>query len=56
MIVTCDKCSLTYDDLYRWTICPHEEFEMNTLAMKSTGESKVCTTIEELNEFLWPST
>ena len=25
MRVKCEKCGQTYDDLNRWTICPHEK-------------------------------
>lgn len=49
--VTCEKCGLSYDDVYRLTYCPHAEFAMRTMAYRG-GESKLCTTVEELNEFL----
>lgn len=29
MIVTCSDCGWTFDDAYRWTICPHETFAAN---------------------------
>lgn len=29
MIVFCEKCQSTYDDVYRWTICPHDTFMAN---------------------------
>ena len=29
MIVTCPDCRWTYEDSYRWTVCPHETFEAN---------------------------
>ena len=29
MIVKCEKCKVSYDDAYRWTICPHETFAAN---------------------------
>lgn len=25
-LVTCPKCGKTYDDLNRWTYCPHDKF------------------------------
>jgi hypothetical protein len=50
--VTCEKCNLSYDDTYRLTICPHIEFKMNCLVMRGDGETKTCTGIEEMDEFL----
>lgn len=29
MIVTCDKCRKSYNDEYRWTICPHHKLGEN---------------------------
>lgn len=29
MIVTCPKCLARYDDVYRWTYCPHDTFAAN---------------------------
>ena len=29
MVVRCKKCLRSFDDEYRWTICPHETFEAN---------------------------
>lgn len=52
MRVQCDVCLEIYDDIYHQTYCPHAYFEMNTLAVKNNS-SKVCHTIEELNEFLY---
>lgn len=26
--VTCPKCNLVYDDLNRWTLCPHNRLEV----------------------------
>ena len=25
-VVRCPKCGKVYDDLHRWTYCPHKEF------------------------------
>ena len=51
MVVQCEDCHLEYDDTYRLTYCPHAEFEMRTVVSKN-GLTKVCTTLEELEEFL----
>jgi len=29
MIRTCESCNQVYDDLNRWTICPHDQFKTN---------------------------
>lgn len=50
--VTCERCSRTYDDTYRLTYCPHDKFEMHTLAVRGDGQEKLCTSVEELHEFL----
>jgi len=52
-IVKCDKCGLEYDDTYRWTFCPHDTFQMDTLAVKGGGSMKRVHSIEELNTFLY---
>lgn len=52
MIVRCDKCKVVYDDTYHDTICPHKYFEICTHIVNGAGESKICTSIEELNKFL----
>ena len=51
MIVVCKNCGLEYDDVYRLTICPHENFEMRCI-VHAGKFSKLCTTPEEVNEFL----
>jgi hypothetical protein len=33
MLRNCDDCGKRYDDLYRYTICPHDEFAGNDFAM-----------------------
>jgi hypothetical protein len=48
MITTCERCGLSYDDLYRWTYCPHETFEMHTRAVNAAGVERCCHTVEEL--------
>lgn len=30
--VTCEKCRLNYNDIYRWTFCPHDKFEASPTA------------------------
>lgn len=52
MVVTCEICQHTYDDVYHWTSCPHDYFPMQTLAMRSDGTTQICTTLEELDRFL----
>jgi hypothetical protein len=47
----CSVCSLEYDDEYRWTFCPHDEFEMNTTVVAG-GRTVVVHSIEELHEAL----
>lgn len=49
--VTCSECGLKYDDVYRWTYCPHDTFEMRTMATRN-GVTKLCTSVEELDEFM----
>ena len=29
MIVACDHCMRSFDDEFRWTICPHDTFAAN---------------------------
>lgn len=52
MQTDCPICGLTYDDLYRRTSCPHENFAMHTVVVRGDGRSRVCTNIEELDAFL----
>jgi hypothetical protein len=51
MTVICEACGTTYDDTYRLTFCPHEAFEMRAVASRG-DQVKVCTTVEELLEFM----
>jgi hypothetical protein len=54
--VVCPECGLGYDDVYRWTLCPHEAFEMRTVATRvgarGQTETRVCTSVEELADFM----
>lgn len=52
----CDECGLEYDDVYRWTYCPHDHFPMNTLVSwvdeEGVRHEHVATSVDELKEFL----
>ena len=52
MTVTCEKCRVVYDDLYRLTICPHKKFEMHCRVVFPDGSEKCCHSIEEVNQIL----
>lgn len=52
MLVTCDFCGLSYDDVYRLTYCPHEPFEMRCVVAGPDGVVGVATTLEELDQLL----
>lgn len=52
MIVTCPLCRREYDDLYRYTFCPHLGFQMRCTVVRGDGQSKVCTTLAEVNAFI----
>ena len=52
MTVTCEACGRTYDDTYRWTICPHERFQMRTVVADAKGNVGVATTVEELSRLV----
>ena len=52
MRVFCDECDLHYDDTYRLTYCPHDGFNMVTLAVRGVGQTKVCRSIEELDAWM----
>jgi hypothetical protein len=52
MIVTCSSCHVEYDDVYRLTYCPHEPFAMRTVAVNGRGETKVCTSLDELQMWI----
>jgi hypothetical protein len=47
---TCPKCQLEYDDTYRWTFCPHEQFEMRTRVFHDGKDKGIATSLEELHE------
>lgn len=36
-IATCPYCQFTYDDLYKWTICPHNILEASPDAPRGTN-------------------
>jgi hypothetical protein len=49
--VTCPDCRLRYDDTYRFTFCPHEEFEMRSLAgryVEGRYMELLCRSVEQL--------
>ena len=52
MVVVCKECGENYDDVYRLTYCPHELFEMHTVAVNAEGEMKCCHSLEELHEHM----
>jgi len=52
MIVTCTTCHLEYDDLYRYTFCPHPGFQMRCTVVRGDGRVKVCSTVTEVNAFI----
>lgn len=52
MYILCEECGVTYDDVYRLTICPHDGFDMMTLVMRSDGKSAICVTVEALRHWL----
>jgi len=41
MRVTCEKCGLTYNDIYRWTYCPHDTFECSPSAAAFLREAGI---------------
>ena len=49
---TCDECGLHYDDTYRWTYCPHEEFEMHTTVHRQGKPDVIAHTVEELHRLM----
>lgn len=52
--VTCPNCGLSYDDTYRWTYCPHEEFHMLTAASRQIEGRFVllyCTSVDQVDRF-----
>jgi len=52
MMRKCDDCGIGYDDTYRLTFCPHDRFQMNTMAVRGDGAEKLCHTVEELRDFM----
>ena len=52
MTVTCRKCGKTYDDVYRWTYCPHNSFQMRTEVFSGGEYRGVATTLEELDRLM----
>jgi len=50
--VTCPECGLEFDDTYRLTICPHDRFDMRTVAVNGAGEERICTTLGELTRHM----
>lgn len=50
MIVTC-ACGEMYDDVYRWTYCPHDRFEMRT-SVTVRGQQVIARSVEELHRLL----
>ena len=38
MRVVCGKCKLEYDDIFRWTYCPHDTFEPSESAKQFLDE------------------
>ena len=49
--VKCPDCGLEYDDVYHWTFCPHDLFEMRTIVLKD-GKEYVATSLEELDAIM----
>lgn len=48
----CELCGAKYDDLYRWTYCPHDPFQMQSVTTRADGLTRTCHTIEEQDAFL----
>lgn len=51
MIVICEKCKQTYDDVYHFTYCPHDFFMMRTIVYKN-GKEYICTSLEEYDKVM----
>ncbi len=49
---TCEACGEEYDDVYRLTYCPHDQFEMNALVCGMDGVAGVAHTLEDLRRML----
>mgnify|MGYP001575200301 FL=1 len=56
MIVQCGSCRIAYDDVYRFTFCPHERFEMQCMVVRGDGQKKVCISVNEVQAFLAENT
>lgn len=56
MKVRCNSCGLDYDDVYRLTFCPHDEFQMRTLVVRPGKADRIVTSVEELRAAFagWP--
>ena len=53
MIVICEKCGEEYDDVYRWTFCPHEHFEMATTVVGPDGKIRgIARSVDELRQLM----
>jgi hypothetical protein len=52
MIVTCPRCGIYYDDVYKLTICPHNKFEMNCTVGRGDKILGVAHSPEELQRML----
>jgi hypothetical protein len=52
MIVTCPKCGIYYDDVYKLTFCPHNKFEMNCTVGRGDKILGVAHSPEELQRML----
>lgn len=52
MYVICDDCGHEYDDVYRLTFCPHEQFEMHCLVSRPGHQTVLCTTVEQVRALL----
>ena len=52
MMVKCDKCGDVYDDLYRRTYCPHNQFQMHTIVAGPEGVRGIATTVEKCQKLM----
>lgn len=52
MMVTCEACGQTYDDVYRLTYCPHERFEMRTRVYNGACFLGIARSVEELRRLI----
>lgn len=49
MKTTCKECDRTYDDVYHWTYCPHDYFQMRTVVVRPGKPDAIASTVEELD-------